>query len=182
MTGRPGASLPDPRARHGDSCTALTLRAGLDGVAIGIIDSVLSQTNGQRAHRRHGPAPWDRHTNVPRPAASGQAGLGRAASFRPRGRARPRPSGRGAPQRRSWSLVALWATGRRAKPSLVSPPDSPGGKVLPIGSLVPICMARPRVARQTSKTTNVRCCINVLGLACGACRSGPAWISARIQD
>ena len=48
--------------------------------------------------------------------------------------------------------------------------------------LVPGCMARPRVARQTSKTTNVRCCINVLGLACGACRSGPAWISARIQD
>src|SRR2546429_2430275 len=29
---------------------------------------------------------------------------------------------------------------------------------------VPEYMSRPRVARQTSKTTNVRCCINVLGL------------------
>ena len=50
------------------------------------------------------------------------------------------------------------------------------------GRSVPQCMARPRVARQTSKTTNVRCCINVLGLVCGACCSGPAWVSARIQD
>jgi hypothetical protein len=37
---------------------------------------------------------------------------------------------------------------------------------------VPRCMARPRVARQTSKTTNVRCCINVLGLVCGALAPG----------
>jgi len=40
------------------------------------------------------------------------------------------------------------------------------------GANVPACMARPRVARQTSETTNVRCCINVLGLACGAVAPG----------
>src|SRR2546426_532191 len=48
--------------------------------------------------------------------------------------------------------------------------------------LVPQCMARPRVARQTSKTTNVRCCINVLGLVCGACCSGPAWVSGSLNS
>jgi len=40
------------------------------------------------------------------------------------------------------------------------------------GEFVPTCMARPHVARQTSKTTNVRCCINVLGLKCGAVAPG----------
>jgi hypothetical protein len=47
MTGRPRASLSAPRARHGDSCTALTLRAGLDGVAVGIIDGVLTRRMGK---------------------------------------------------------------------------------------------------------------------------------------
>ena len=47
MTGRPRASLTASRARHGDSRTALTLRAGLDGVAVGSLTVCLPRRMGK---------------------------------------------------------------------------------------------------------------------------------------
>jgi hypothetical protein len=88
----------------------------------------------------------DRHTNVPRPAAllpaaeqraNRQAGLGRAAaSGRAVGPGRGPFRAPGRPRTDQGAWFSLRRQGA-AKPSLLSPQDSPRGVALPIGSPVP---------------------------------------------